>query len=59
MSEASEAQRILERYRRLILLGRLRLPLDQARRLLGPDRAYHLYFRNVDPAPRPRRRRRR
>jgi hypothetical protein len=56
-----EAQRILDRYRRLILLGRVELPLAEATRLLGPDRAYHLYFRSVsNPRPsRPRRCKRR
>jgi hypothetical protein len=41
-----EAARILGRYKRLVLLGRARLPLDAARRLVGPDCAYHLYFRS-------------
>jgi hypothetical protein len=38
----------LARYRRLILLGRVRVPLEQARRIVGPDCAYHLYFRHAD-----------
>ena len=38
----------LARYRRLILLGRVTVPLEQARRLVGPDCAYHLYFRHAD-----------
>ncbi|HEY6548377.1 MAG TPA: hypothetical protein VI589_10740 [Vicinamibacteria bacterium] len=42
-----EAARLLGRYRKLILLGRLRLPLEAARRLVGPDCAYHLYGRTV------------
>jgi hypothetical protein len=42
-----EARRILDRYRRLILLGKACLPLEQARRLVGPDCAYHLYFRHA------------
>jgi hypothetical protein len=56
-----EAQRIQSRYRRLILLGKARLPLDAALRLVGPDCAYHLYFRLEAPVPaarRPARRRR-
>jgi len=40
-----EARRILARYNRLILLGKARLPLEQARRIVGPDCAYHLYSR--------------
>jgi len=40
-------------YRRLIQSGRLKLPLKTARRLLGPDTAYHLYNQqdNEKPAP--------
>ena len=44
------AARILYRYRRLILLGRIEVTHDAARRLVGPDCAYHLYGRgNVKP----------
>lgn len=42
-----EARRILARYRRLVLLGKARLPLAEARRLVGPDCAFHLYFRHA------------
>ena len=45
--EEIEARRLLARYRRLILLGSTRLPLEAARRILGPDCAYHLYFRTA------------
>jgi len=41
------AARTLHRYRRLLLLGKIRLPLADARLLLGPDCAYHLYFRHA------------
>jgi hypothetical protein len=58
MSERLEALRILSRYRRMLLLGRARLPLDAARRLVGPDTAYHLYFRHA-ASPREGARRRR
>ena len=58
MSERLEALRILGRYRRLVLLGRAKLPFDAARRLVGPDCAYHLYFRHA-AAPAARRRSRR
>ncbi len=54
-----EAARILDRYRRLILLGRARLPLEQARRIVGPDCAYHLYFRHARRSRSARRRRKR
>jgi hypothetical protein len=48
MSRAAdlEARRILARYRKLVLLGKARLPLAEARRLVGPDCAFHLYFRH-------------
>jgi hypothetical protein len=59
MSERLEALRILSRYRRMVLLGRARLPLDAARRLVGPDCAYHLYFRHAASRPEPARRNRR
>lgn len=56
-SETAEARRTLDRYRRLVLLGKIRLPLAEARRLVGPDCAYHLYFRHARRrAPRARRR---
>jgi hypothetical protein len=51
-----EARRILARYKRLILLGAARLPLEEARRIVGPDCAYHLYSRPAPPT-RPLRRR--
>jgi hypothetical protein len=53
-----QAQRIRSLYRRLVLLGRAKLPLEAGRRLVGPDCAYHLYFRHASP-PGPSRRRRR
>jgi hypothetical protein len=58
MSASLEAQRIRNRYRRLVLLGKAKLPFDVARRLVGPDCAYHLYFRHAT-AVRPGTRRRR
>jgi len=59
VSERLEALRILARYRRMVLLGRAKLPLDAARRLIGPDTAYHLYFRHAVSRPEPTRRTRR
>lgn len=47
----------LSRYKHLLLLGKLRLPLAEARRLVGPDCAYHLYFRHARARARRRRRR--
>jgi hypothetical protein len=57
--EEIEARRILARYRRLILLGSTRLSLEEARRILGPDCAYHLYFRTATSPARRRPRARR
>ena len=57
-SDEIEARRVLARYKRLILLGMARLPLEAARRIVGPDCAYHLYARHVTRPHPPRRRRR-
>ncbi len=57
MKPRAEEVRIRYLYRTLILKGRLRLPPEAARALLGPDCAYHLYRaypvrrRNGPPAP--------
>jgi hypothetical protein len=59
MSERLAALRILSRYRRMVLLGQAKLPLDAARRLVGPDCAYHLYFRHAASPREPARRERR
>jgi len=53
-----EAQRIKSQYRRLVLLGKAKLPLEVARKLVGPDCAYHLYFRHEASPPGAVRRRR-
>jgi hypothetical protein len=50
-SERHETLRLRYHYRRLILLGRATLPLETARRIVGPDCAYHLYFRHRQEAP--------
>jgi hypothetical protein len=55
---AAAATRILAAYKRLVLLGKVDLPLAEARRLVGPDCAYHLYFRGAGVARRSSRRRR-
>ncbi len=57
--EQLETSRILGRYKRVVLLGRARLPLEAGRRLVGPDCAFHLYFRHADGPGTARRRRRR
>jgi hypothetical protein len=55
--EDVDAQRILGQYKRLVLLGKVKVPLAEGRRLVGPDTAFHLYFRHAAAAPRRRRRR--
>jgi hypothetical protein len=57
-AQDADVQRILGQYKRLVLLGKANLPLAEARRLVGPDTAFHLYFRHAVEAP-PRRARRR
>ena len=52
--EDADVQRILMQYKRLVLLGKARLPLAEGRRLVGPDTAFHLYFRHAEAGP-PRR----
>ena len=56
--DAADALRILSQYKRLVLLGKARIPLAVGRRLVGPDTAFHLYFRHAEEAA-PRRRGRR
>jgi hypothetical protein len=52
-AQHAEALRILGQYKRLVLLGKARIPLAEARLLVGPDTAFHLYFRHAEPtAPR-------
>ncbi len=41
--DVAEALRKKERYRQLILSGRLVLPFKRAAQLLGPDCLFHLY----------------
>lgn len=41
----AEALRIKTLYRRLIMEGKVSLPVEEARRLVGPDCAFHLYRR--------------
>jgi hypothetical protein len=57
-AQDAEVQRILGRYKRLVLLGKAMLPLAEARRLVGPDTAFHLYFRHAEPEEPGRARRR-
>jgi hypothetical protein len=55
--EDAEVQRIVGQYKRLVLLGKAKLPLAEGRRLVGPDTAFHLYFRHAEVAGTRRRRR--
>jgi hypothetical protein len=60
MSHAlADTLRIQSQVKRLVLLGQLRLPLSVARRIVGPDCAFHLYARSELGATRARRTRRR
>lgn len=43
MANSPEEIRLRYLYRRTILSGKVRLPLEAAKRLIGPDCAYHLY----------------
>jgi hypothetical protein len=45
MKRKSEEIRIRYLYRSLILKGKLRLPLESAKKIIGPDCAYRLYGR--------------
>lgn len=40
--------RLKYKYRNLILRGRIKIPPSGAKKLIGPDCAYHLY-RNMGP----------
>ena len=64
MNDTAELIRLRYKYRRLIMEGSIRLPIEGAARLMGPDCAYHLYFlvdgrtsppAEADPAPDPTR----
>lgn len=43
MTMQSEEIRLRYLYRRLIIDGKAKISLESARRLVGPDCAYHLY----------------
>jgi hypothetical protein len=43
MEDSPEEIRLRYLYRTIILRGKARLPLEAARKLVGPDCAYHLY----------------
>ncbi len=49
ISTDAEIARLLYKYRRLILEGKISLPPDEAAKLIGPDRAYHLYISMPGP----------
>ncbi|MBN1799584.1 MAG: hypothetical protein JW822_13495 [Spirochaetales bacterium] len=42
--ETAEIMRIKYLYRRLLLKGKIKLPLETARKLVGPDCVYHFYY---------------
>ena len=43
MGSSPEEIRLRYLYRSVVLRGRVRLPLEAAKRLVGPDCAFHLY----------------
>jgi hypothetical protein len=43
-STEAEIARLMYKYRRLILEGKITLPHEDAAKLIGPDSAYRLYF---------------
>ncbi len=43
MSDISEEIRLRYLYRNLVLQGKAKISLESAKRLVGPDCAYHLY----------------
>lgn len=43
MASGSEEVRLKYLYRSLVLRNKARIPLDAARKLVGPDCAFHLY----------------
>ncbi len=49
VADSSEETRLRYRYRDLVLRGKIRLPIEGARALVGPDCAYHLYCRQDPP----------
>lgn len=49
MGHSPEEIRLRYLYRGLVLRGKVRLPMDAARNLVGPDCAFHLYASAEDP----------
>lgn len=45
------AMRLKYQYRKLILDGKIKLPLQDAIKLVGRDTAYHLYFSHTSDKP--------
>ena len=43
MNDLSEELRLRYRYRKLILDGKIALSFESAKKIIGPDCAYHLY----------------
>ena len=41
--EDAEIIEKLYKYRKLIREGKIKLPVDTAKKIIGPDSAYHLY----------------
>ncbi|MBN1897826.1 MAG: hypothetical protein JW827_03530 [Spirochaetes bacterium] len=49
--EKAEVIKRRYKYRKLIMAGKIKLPIKNAARLIGPDCAYHLYsyFKQTNP----------
>lgn len=50
MDDRAEEIRLRYLYRRAILRGQVRVPLESAKKLVGPDCAFHLYGAGEEPA---------
>ena len=50
MGTTPEEIRLRYLYRTVILRGKVRLPIEDAKKLVGPDCAYHLYSTRVGPS---------
>jgi hypothetical protein len=43
MKDKAEEIRIKAKYKELVLKGKIKLPIEAAKKITGPDTAYHLY----------------
>lgn len=45
--EEAEILRKQYLYKKMILSGKLKLPFDSAKKIIGPDSAFHLYSKGI------------